>query len=95
MGKSRSNVENSQVLNAFQTLVPRSSNPDSHRAPAKRGPKPSPNGRAVISLMTEGERRAARILRDNKNQFSINQETQEDRDKQNMLLGRSFEGRRA
>ena len=94
-----SDIAKPQVLNAFQTLVPRSTRPDSARTPKKRGPKGTPNQRAAISMETPEERaakRTARILRDNSKQFySVGATSQADIDKTQMLMGRSFVGSRA
>lgn len=81
--------------NAFQR-VPRSTKPDSFRAPLKRGPKPSPNERSAISLETFAERQAkkqraallAKATRVNKNNLIINHRSQADVDKIGALTGR-------
>ena len=49
--------------NAFTACPPRSTAPDSHIAPKKRGPKPSPNQRSVISMMTPDDRLAAKTAK--------------------------------
>ena len=87
----------SPILNAFQTVVPRSTKPNSCTPPKKRSPKGTPNQRAAISMETPEERlakRTARILRDNSKQFySVGATTQADSDKTQMLMGQSFVGR--
>jgi len=97
--RNASQIAKPQVLNAFQTVAPRSTRPDSARAPKKRGPKGTPSQRAAITMESAEERlakRTARILRDNsKTTFSINAVTQADQDKTAMLQGKSFVGRYA
>lgn len=82
--------------NAFTACRPRSTTPGIHRAPAKRGPKPSPNERSAISLETFDERQAkklraallAKATRVNKHNLIINHRSQADVDKIGALTGR-------
>jgi len=82
--------------NAFTACRPRSTTPGIHRAPLKRGPKPSPNERSAISLETYEERQAkkqrsallAKATRVNKHNLIINHRSQADVDKIGALTGR-------
>lgn len=82
--------------NAFTACRPRSTAINSHRPPAKRGPKPSPNERAAISMETFAERQAkkqraallAKATRINKHNLVITHRTEADVDKIGALTGR-------
>lgn len=81
--------------NAFTACRPRSTTPGIHRAPAKRGPKPSPNERSAISLETFDERQAKKLraklqaaaTRVNKHNLIITHRTEADVDKIGKLTG--------
>lgn len=54
---NKPSIAKSQVLNAFQACVPRSTAPDSHTPPRKTGPKLTKQQQAVCSVSTPRERR--------------------------------------
>lgn len=51
------------VGNAFTGCVPRSSNPGSHKAPAKRGPNSTKVQQAASALRTDAERAADKLAK--------------------------------
>lgn len=76
--------------NAFD-VAPRSSNPDSHRPPAKRGPR-SGGERAAIALMTDAERiadRTAKVLIDNSKRTYVIGNRTDDTAKTARIVGKS------
>jgi len=78
--------------NAFD-IPPKSTAPDSHTAPRKRCPKPSPAKQSAASLMTPEERAAAVTDFKKCAQITISKTPQADRDRSAKISGKRNEAR--